>query len=128
MLFVIISKRVSNHNEIFNALESAGVDMEGLRNSIINTFNDNMSDDGDDSEDPFAGSDDPDGKEEGRRPSQPRNRKSGKGGHKTLEKFGKNLTELAKEGKSWVFINKELDQTEFSFDEMKINYSNQLCF
>ncbi|MCR4702734.1 MAG: ATP-dependent Clp protease ATP-binding subunit [Saccharofermentans sp.] len=107
VLFVIISKRVSNHNEIFNALETAGVDMEGLRNSIINTFNDNMSDDGDDSDDPFSGSDDPAGREEGRRPSQPRNRKGGKGGHKTLDKFGKNLTELAKEGKIDPVIGRE---------------------
>ena len=48
ILFVIISKRVSEHNEIFKAFEAAGTDMEGLRNSIVNTFNDNMSDDGDD--------------------------------------------------------------------------------
>ena len=107
VLFVIISKRVSNHNEIFNALESAGVDMEGLRNSIINTFNDNMSDDGEDSDDPFSGPDDPDRKDEGRRPSQPKNRKGGKGGHKTLDKFGKNLTELAKEGKIDPVIGRE---------------------
>lgn len=111
VLFVIISKRVSNHNEIFNALEAAELDMEGLKNSIINTFNDNMSpsDDNDDDEDPFGG---PDalsgGREKDSKPSRPqKERKGGKGGHKTLEKFGKNLTELAKEGKIDPVIGRE---------------------
>ena len=110
ILFVIISKRVSEHNEIFKAFEAAGTDMEGLRNSIVNTFNDNMSssDDSDDSDDPFSGSDEPSGdKEQGRGPSPARNRKGGKGGHKTLDKFGKNLTELAKEGKIDPVIGRE---------------------
>ena len=106
VLFVIISRRVSNHNEIFNALEAAGTDMEGLRNSIVNTFNDNMSDDNDESEDPFSGSDETEGNDTGRR-TPARNRKGGKGGHKTLEKFGKNLTELAKEGKIDPVIGRE---------------------
>ena len=37
------------------------------------------------------------------------------------------LPELAKEGKYWVFVNKENKQT-FSSDDMKLNYSNKLCF
>ena len=107
VLYVIISRKVSNHNEIFNALESAGMDIEGLRNSLINTFNDDMAPSDDESDEPFSGSEGPSGREEGRRPSQPKDRKGGKGGHKTLEKFGKNLTQLAKDGKIDPVIGRE---------------------
>ena len=41
ILFVILSRKVSNHVDIFEALEYAGADFEGLRNSLVNTFNDN---------------------------------------------------------------------------------------
>ena len=39
LLFVIMSRRVSNHPEIFNSLEAAGADVEGIKNSIISIFN-----------------------------------------------------------------------------------------
>ena len=111
VLFVILSRKVSTHNEIFAALEAAEADLEGLRNSIINTFNDNMgSDDQDDSDDPFSGPDDSDDampSEREKRAPAPRRGKGGKGGHKTLDKFGKNLTELAKEGKIDPVIGRE---------------------
>ncbi len=111
ILFVIISRKVSTHNEIFDALEAAGADLEGLRNSLINTFNDNMtsSDESDDNEDPFGGPDDQgdDGPSERRAPMPRKNGKGGKGGHKTLDKFGKNLTELAKAGKIDPVIGRE---------------------
>ena len=112
ILFVILSKKVSNHVDIIEALEYAGADFEGLRNSLVNTFNDNMSptddSDSDDSDDlPFGGSRDSDERAPGRRPSPERRNKGGKGGHKTLEKFGKNLTQLAKDGKIDPVIGRE---------------------
>ena len=39
LLFVIMSRKVSNHPEIFSSLEAAGCDLEGIRSSIINVFN-----------------------------------------------------------------------------------------
>ena len=109
ILFVILSKKVSNHVDIFEALEYAGADFEGLRNSLVNTFNDNMgpSDDSDDSDEPFGGSGDSDEGPSSRRPAPERKSKGGKGGHKTLEKFGKNLTQLAKDGKIDPVIGRE---------------------
>lgn len=35
--------------------------------------------------------------------------------------------ELAKEGNRFVFIN-DINKTEFSSSDVKINYSNKLCF
>ncbi|MBO4450493.1 MAG: ATP-dependent Clp protease ATP-binding subunit [Clostridiales bacterium] len=111
ILFVILSKKVSNHAEIFNALEASGADFEGLRNSLVNTFNENMSssDNDDDGELPFGNDDEPSGMGgPSRRPSpESKSRKGGKGGHKTLDKFGKNLTELAKDGKIDPVIGRE---------------------
>ncbi len=39
LLFVIISRKISNHPEIFGSLEAAGCDVEGIRSAIINVFN-----------------------------------------------------------------------------------------
>lgn len=36
------------------------------------------------------------------------------------------LYELAKEGNFWVFVNS--DKINFSSEEMKVNYSDRLCF
>ena len=113
LLFVILSKKVSSHVEIFEALEAAGADFEGLRNSLINSFNENMSSSNDDDEDedegPFGRDDDRPGLNAPPRKNteEGKNRKGGKGGHKTLEKFGKNLTELAKAGKIDPVIGRE---------------------
>ncbi len=109
ILFVILSRKVSNHVEIFEALEYAGADFEGLRNSLVNTFNDNMgpSDDSDDSDEPLDGAGDSDEERDRRRPAPERKNRGGKGGHKTLEKFGKNLTQLAKDGKIDPVIGRE---------------------
>ena len=111
ILFIMLSKKVSSHVDIFDALEAAGTDLDGLRNSIVNLFNDSMgpSDDSDDGEDPFGSQDEsPDNEAQSRRsPSGRRNAKGGKGGHKTLEKFGKNLTQLAKDGKIDPVIGRE---------------------
>ena len=109
ILFVILSRKVSNHVDIFEALEYAGADFEGLRNSLVNTFNDNMgpSDDSDDSDEPLDGAGDSDEERDRRRPAPERKNRGGKGGHKTLEKFGKNLTQLAKDGKIDPVIGRE---------------------
>ena len=109
LLFVIMSRKVSNHPEIFSSLEAAGCDMEGIRSAIINVFNEQAEQArdegrifGDSSED----SNMPGGE------SAPAARKTaakqgGKSGHKTLEKYGKNLTELAKQGKIDPVIGRE---------------------
>ena len=108
LLFVIMSRKISNHPEIFSCLEAAGVDLEGIRSSIINVFNeqaeqaraegrefgDNPGDDQDPGEAIPAS----------RRPA---GKPSGKSGHKTLDKYGKNLTELAKQGKIDPVIGRE---------------------
>ena len=99
LLFVILSKKVSNHIEIFDALEAAGADLEGLRNSLINSFNESMSSSGDDDDEDeeeglFGGDERPGNNAPPRRnPEEGKSRKGGKGGHKTLEKFGKNLND-----------------------------------
>lgn len=109
LLFVIMSRKVSNHPEIFNCLEAAGCDLEGLRSAIINVFNEQaeaaraekngFGDIGPDSSDSSDSE-----------PSQGVRKtagKSGKSGHKTLDKYGKNLTELAKQGKIDPVIGRE---------------------
>ena len=108
ILFVIMSRKISNHPEIFSSLEAAGCDLEGIRSSIINVFNEQAeqareegsvfgegSGDGQDPSDAMASA---------RRPA---GKAGGKSGHKTLDKFGKNLTELAKQGKIDPVIGRE---------------------
>ena len=109
LLFVIISRRVSNHPEIFNSLEVAGADIDGIKNAIVNVFNEQAeaaremnsayADSNDEGEMPA---------EEGvSKPRKSSGKTGGKGGHKTLDKFGKNLTELAKQGKIDPVIGRE---------------------
>ena len=108
ILFVIMSRKISNHPEIFSSLEAAGCDLEGIKSSIINVFNEQAeqareeggvfgegSGDGQDPSDAMASA---------RRPA---GKAGGKSGHKTLDKFGKNLTELAKQGKIDPVIGRE---------------------
>ncbi|MBR3277813.1 MAG: ATP-dependent Clp protease ATP-binding subunit [Lachnospiraceae bacterium] len=110
LLFVIMSRKISNHPEIFRTLEDAGCDLEGIRSAIINVFNEQAEaareesrsfreDDGEDSDEG----------EGGRLPGSRRSsgKPGGKSGHKTLEKYGKNLTELAKQGKIDPVIGRE---------------------
>ena len=103
LLFVIISRKISNHPEIFNALEAAGCDLEGIRSTIINVFNDQVEAARQESNSFMEGGNDDSDMPMGEASSEPRRtpaKKGGKSGHKTLEKYGKNLTELAKQGKS----------------------------
>ena len=109
LLFVIMSRKVSNHPEIFSSLEAAGCDLEGIRSSIINVFNEQAEqareesrafgeNGGSDAEMPAGDAS----------PARRANAKQGgKSGHKTLEKYGKNLTELAKQGKIDPVIGRE---------------------
>ncbi len=108
LLFVIISRKISNHPEIFGSLEAAGCDVEGIRSAIINVFNEQAEaaregtfaeNSGDDDELPAG--------EPAPRPHKPSEKNTGKKGHKTLDKFGKNLTELAKQGKIDPVIGRE---------------------
>ena len=109
LLFVIMSRRISNHPEIFSCLEAAGCDIEGIRSSIINIFNEQAEaareegnalpeNEGDDSGLPDGSS---------RNNRRPTGKQGGKSGHKTLDKYGKNLTELAKQGKIDPVIGRE---------------------
>ena len=110
LLFVIMSRRVSNHPEIFSCLEAAGCDLEGIRGSIINVFNEqaeaareenrSFPEEGGEDEDMPSGDEPP-------RLRRPQGRQGGKPGHKTLDKYGKNLTELAKQGKIDPVIGRE---------------------
>ena len=108
LLFVIISRKISNHPEIFGSLEAAGCDVEGIRSAIINVFNEQAEaaregafaeNSGDDDELPSG--------EPAPGPRKPSEKASGKKGHKTLDKYGKNLTELAKQGKIDPVIGRE---------------------
>ena len=110
LLFVIISRKISNHPEIFNALEAAGCDLEGIRSTIINVFNDQVEAARQESNSFMeGGSEDPE-MPMGDAPSERAKtsaKKGGKSGHKTLDKYGKNLTELAKQGKIDPVIGRE---------------------
>ena len=111
LLFVIMSRRVSNHPEIFNSFEAAGADIEGIKNSVINLFNEQAEaaraennsylGAGEDSEDASGES------SAARARKAATARTGGKSGHKTLDKYGKNLTELAKQGKIDPVIGRE---------------------
>ena len=109
LLFVIMSRKVSNHPEIFNCLEAAGCDLEGMRSAIINVFNEQAE--AARAEKNGFGDVDPDSSDNSdSEPSQGVRKtagKSGKSGHKTLDKYGKNLTELAKQGKIDPVIGRE---------------------
>ena len=111
LLFVIMSRKVSNHPEIFNCLESAGCDLEGIRSAIINVFNE-QAEAARSEKGIFGdlGSDISDNQDGDSAPA-PRKRTDkqagGKSGHKTLDKYGKNLTELAKQGKIDPVIGRE---------------------
>ena len=110
LLFVIISRKISNHPEIFNALEAAGCDLEGIRSTIINVFNDQVEAARQESNSFMEGGNDDSDMPMGEASSEPRRtpaKKGGKSGHKTLEKYGKNLTELAKQGKIDPVIGRE---------------------
>ena len=109
LLFVIMSRNISNFPDIFNCLEAAGCDLEGIRSSIINVFNEQVENSREE-ESSFRDSGSDDDNERGeaspvrRRPVK---KQDGKPGHKTLDKYGKNLTELAKQGKIDPVIGRE---------------------
>ena len=102
MLFVVLARKVSNHPEIFNALKDGECDLEGMKSSLVEIFSggDRPSDDDEDEGgNPFR----PEGSAGPKKPAA----KKTKGGHKTLDKFGKNLTEAAKAGKIDPVIGRE---------------------
>ena len=113
ILFVIISRKLSQHVDIFDALNAGGTDLKKIRNDTIEALDEGMRESmggageraGDDSEDEF--SDETDINDNGQTDAS---KKSGKGkskGRKTLEKYGKNLTEAAKAGKIDPVIGRE---------------------
>ena len=103
ILDTIINRRVSSHPEIFKALQTAGVSMTELKEAIAEaTYQMNR-----DEIEGFGGrEDEDDSDEESARPAS-RRKASGKKGHKTLDKFGKNLTQAAKDGKIDPVIGRE---------------------
>ena len=110
LLFVIISRKVSNHPEIFSCLEAAGCDVDGIRSAIINVFNEQAEAAREESRSfEENGGDEPDMNNDMPSPGSRRQsgKQGGKNGHKTLDKYGKNLTELAKQGKIDPVIGRE---------------------
>ena len=108
ILFVIMARKISNHPEIFNSLEAAGADLEGIRNNIINVFNEQAeAAKEENSYGESEGGPDMNGGDPSPRNNRPSGKQGGKQGHKTLDKFGKNLTELAKQGKIDPVIGRE---------------------
>jgi len=106
ILYVITTRRVSTHQAIVNALAGQGADIRRLNAAVLDEIR-SMADESDDSssDSGFAGPDN-------RSPVRPRNaagrRTGGKSGkHKTLEQFGKNLTEKAKKGEIDPVIGRE---------------------
>ena len=109
LLFVIMSRKVSNHPEIFNCLEAAGCDLEGIRSAIINVFNE-QAEAARSEKNGFGEMDQESSDNEEGAPAPGVRKTTGKGGksgHKTLDKYGKNLTELAKQGKIDPVIGRE---------------------
>ncbi len=108
ILFVIMSRKISNHPEIFSSLEAAGCDLEGIRSSIINVFNE-QAEQAREEDRMLGGSadDDQDPADSMTSARKTAGKASGKPGHKTLDKYGKNLTELAKQGKIDPVIGRE---------------------
>ena len=108
ILFVIMSRKISNHPEIFSSLEAAGCDLEGIRSSIINVFNE-QAEQAREEDRMLGGSadDDQDPADSMTSSRKTAGKASGKPGHKTLDKYGKNLTELAKQGKIDPVIGRE---------------------
>ena len=109
LLFVILSRKVSNHPEIFNCLEAAGCDLEGIRSAIINVFNE-QAEAARSEKNGFGEMDQESSDNEEGAPAPGVRKTTGKGGksgHKTLDKYGKNLTELAKQGKIDPVIGRE---------------------
>lgn len=108
ILFVIMSRKISNHPEIFSSLEAAGCDLEGIRSSIINVFNE-QAEQAREEDRMLGGSadDDQDPADSMTSARKTAGKVSGKPGHKTLDKYGKNLTELAKQGKIDPVIGRE---------------------
>ena len=104
MLFVLLSRKVSNHPEVFNALREGGCDLEGIKTALIEIFSGGDQPEDDDEAEGNDGL--PFGSESGPKKS-PLKPKGGKGGQKTLEKYGKNLTEAAKAGKIDPVIGRE---------------------
>ncbi|SDX55873.1 ATP-dependent Clp protease ATP-binding subunit ClpC [Ruminococcaceae bacterium YAD3003] len=109
LLFVIMARKISNHPEIFNSLEAAGADLEGIRNSIINVFNEQAEAAKEESNSFGEGEGEPEmgAGDSPMRSKRTSGKQGGKQGHKTLDKFGKNLTELAKQGKIDPVIGRE---------------------
>ncbi|MCR4688187.1 MAG: ATP-dependent Clp protease ATP-binding subunit [Saccharofermentans sp.] len=95
MLYTIINRRVSAHPEIFNALQTAGADIDGIRQALMEATDPASDDD----IERGRSSDEEDAARAERLKAYSKANSSGKKGHKTLDKFGKNLTKAAKEGK-----------------------------
>ncbi len=113
LLFVIMSRNISNFPEIFNCLEAAGCDLEGIRSSIMNVFNEQAESAREEARSFREDGDSEDGERGEASPLSRRNAKKqgGKPGRRTLDKYGKNLTELAKQGKIDPVIGREEEIT-----------------
>ena len=104
LLFVILGQKTGNHPEILSILERAQADIDAIKNDIVELFTEqsqsfrgDRDSDSDPASNPRQSSSDRD-----QRPGRAKKRE-----HKILDKYGKNLTELAKQGKIDPVIGRE---------------------
>ena len=106
LLFVIATNRALTGNQV---LVKAGADLNAITDELSGAM-DEMDGPGSEGPDESPFDDEGPGPMDGPSPRSPRGaKKGGKGGRKTLEKFGKNLTQMAAQGKIDPVIGRELE-------------------
>ncbi len=106
LLFVIATNRALTGNQV---LVKAGADLNAITDELSGAM-DEMDGPGSEGPDESPFDDEGPGPMDGPSPRAPRGaKKGGKGGRKTLEKFGKNLTQMAAQGKIDPVIGRELE-------------------
>ena len=106
LLFVIATNRALTGNQV---LVKAGADLNAITDELSGSM-DEMDGPGSEGPDESPFDDEGPGPMDGPSPRAPRGaKKGGKGGRKTLEKFGKNLTQMAAQGKIDPVIGRELE-------------------
>ena len=106
LLFVIATNRALTGNQV---LVKAGADLNAITDELSGAM-DEMGGPGSEGPDESPFDDEGPGPMDGPSPRAPRGaKKGGKGGRKTLEKFGKNLTQMAAQGKIDPVIGRELE-------------------
>ena len=107
ILYVLLNYRMTSRTTILRALDAMDVNTKVLREKLIRFIRSSAADspDYDDDDDRGGVYERPDADDEEPRSRGGRRRSSGKG--KTLDQYGKNLTELAKQGKIDPVVGRE---------------------